>query len=390
MVCVLSERNGNPNWCQDHLMYHNAHYREYALDPGEKGERFRNLWNRIRDGVREDLPLPSYAKRAINYFASLKDHVANGSRMVSETERARRRSKCNGCRYRNREFDACSLCGCALSGNAILGDKLAWESSSCFNWKKYGVAVGCFNLPKLAELQIIVIGDKCGSVPILLCDDSPPGTERQQAHAALAMKYPNVEYWPNPENYGHHRGDASCFWKAIQWGNIRKLSTVCKLSMRHIFTLDNWLPDSCSEFEKTGHATGCVNCIDNNTRLFIRSESVLLNVRRWFDSGAYQELQGRNSYAPVVELHYNHIMCKHFGVKQWKDVKGECEIADRWEWPLMNEQRNLRTDGIIWHCSNGAEEYRALAKSYGIELENDFHTGGSELGAGYAKGYRIG
>lgn len=387
--CKVVFRGGN-YWCEDHRRFHLGHTFELSQSLSEAGQAYRDSCDK-RAGITpaEGVALPSLLKRASNYFTSLAEHISNGSKVVESDERAYRREKCNGCRYRNRELDACSLCGCSLEATA-LGDKLGWASSRCFNWERSGVALGCYNLPKLAELQILVIGDKCGPTPILLCDDTTPGTERQLAHAALAKKYPNVEYWPNPENYGHHKGDASCFWKAIQWGKIRQLKTVCKLSMRHVFTADNWLKDSADEFEQSGHATGCSNCIDNDTRLFIRSEAVLLNVARWFDSGAYQQLQGRNSYAPVVELHYNHIMCQYFGVMNWTDEKGSCEIGERWVWPLMNERRNALSGHALWHCANARNEYVELAKKYGVDLEEDFHTGGSDNRVGFAKDYRIG
>lgn len=357
------------------------------INHGEDGKPTRG--SQFPTYVHTDSPLPSLFVRSANYISSLADHVAGGSVLVSDEVKSHRRKKCDQCQYRNREHDACSLCGCQLNKTAI-GDKLAWATSRCFNWEKSGVAIGCYNLPKLAELQIQVIADKCGPVPILLCDDTKPGTDRQQAIADLAKKYPNVKYWGNPENYGHHRGDASCFWKAIQWGKIEGLEVVCKLSMRHIINIDNWLKDSSKAFLESGHATGASGCIDNDTRLFIRSECVLLNVAKWFDSGAYKELQGRNSYAPVVELHYNHIMCQYFGVMQWNDEKGACEMGQRWLWPLMNERRNRRVDGIIWHCSNTEDEYRELAEKYKLKLDDDFHCAGSEQRRGYASSYKIG
>ncbi len=333
--------------------------------------------------------LPGFFKRSANYLASLTEHVANGSVTVSAEEKAHRRGKCDKCQFRNKEQDACSLCGCSLE-STVLGDKLAWAVSRCFNWERVGVAIGCYNLPKLVELQIQLIADKCGGVPVLLCDDSAPGSEKQIAHHRLAKKYPHVKYWPNPENYGHHRGDSTVFWKAIQWGKVEKLDVVCKLSHRHLVNIDRWLQDGAAGLLASGHATGTNNCIDNNTRLYVRSECCLLNVAKWFDSGAYKDLQGRNSYAPVVELHYNHIMCQHFGAMPWSDEKGDCTIGNRWVWPMLGERRNVRKEGLIWHCTHGAEEYRDLALKYGITLDEDFHVDGCDKRKGFAANYKVG
>lgn len=390
-TCDLVMRNDGSAWCNDCLRVHAGHTIKIALGTTPEDEAYRRLWRglpQVTNPVSHNCSdSPNVFKRITNYAVSLASHVVDGLQKAANDELLHRQSKCATCMY-NKD-GSCMLCGCPLSGT-IIGDKLAWASSKCWNWEKAGVAIGCFNLPKLAELQIVSIGKLCGPTPILICDDSVPGSDKQKAHEQLARKYPNVTYWPNPENYGHHRGDASCYWKAIQWGNMNKLDVVCKLSMRHLFTHSNWLKNAAEPFLVSGEATGAVNCIDNNTRLYIRSEAALLNVRKWFDSGAWKDLQGRNSYAPVVELHYNHIICKYFGDMEWTDEKGKDKIGRRWIWPALRERRYEKQDGILWHCANTEEEYRNYAKQFGMELDHDFHVNGSEQRTGYTKGYKIG
>lgn len=399
--CVL-EKRGEHFWCEGHQMFHYGHMAEIAISTSEKAQAYRRLWAGLSPDYmsevescgtcaseKEPLKPPGMIKKALNYMASLAEHVASGSELVSDDEKAHRRKKCDDCQLRIKSNDSCSLCGCPLHETEI-GDKLAWKTSKCFGWERHGLAIGVYNMPRLAELHILLANDKCGAMPILLCDDTKPGTERQIQIAALAKKYPNVEYWGNPENYGHHRGDATAFWKAIQWGKSRSLDVVCKMSMRHLINTDNWLQAGAAGLLASKEATGGVNCIDNNTRLYIRSECVLLDVAKWFDSGAYQMLQGRNSYAPVVELHYNHIMCSKFGEMAWSDEKGTCKIGRRWIWPLLNERRNMRTEGILWHCANTAQEYHELADKYGVKLDDGFHTGGAEMRRGFAREYKIG
>lgn len=46
MVCTLIEKDGKPNYCEKHG-YHEGHYALYAVDPGEKGERFRKYWDSL-------------------------------------------------------------------------------------------------------------------------------------------------------------------------------------------------------------------------------------------------------------------------------------------------------------------------------------------------------
>lgn len=50
MICTLTEKDGKPNWCECHQMYHPGHYAAYAVDPGPKGEKFRALWTSQNNG----------------------------------------------------------------------------------------------------------------------------------------------------------------------------------------------------------------------------------------------------------------------------------------------------------------------------------------------------
>lgn len=57
MVCDLVTKNELPNWCERHQIYHNGHYAGYAVDPGEKGQRFRKLWDEQK-GIEKKLLRP--------------------------------------------------------------------------------------------------------------------------------------------------------------------------------------------------------------------------------------------------------------------------------------------------------------------------------------------
>lgn len=60
MVCTLVDRDGIKNYCERHKMQHRGHYAAYAIDPGEKGERFRKLWDKqagLAKPIRQPLSL---------------------------------------------------------------------------------------------------------------------------------------------------------------------------------------------------------------------------------------------------------------------------------------------------------------------------------------------
>ena len=138
-ICTLTEHDGKHNWCERHQMYHNGHYAKYAVDAGEKGQKFRALWDRQASGDRSNLPMPSLAVKAKNYLADLAEHVAGGRILVPLEVRAARAAICDPCAHRNTNQNACSLCGCSLHGDNVLGDKLGWAVSKCpaGKWGKY-------------------------------------------------------------------------------------------------------------------------------------------------------------------------------------------------------------------------------------------------------------
>lgn len=127
--CVLIEINGMFK-CERHDMFHNGPNRAYALGTDSESVAVRLGWDRIKFGEQNN-PLPSLMTRARNYIATLAEHVANGSRMVPLEVRKERWEICEPCEHRNREMNACSLCGCGLNEGNVLGDKLSWEVSRC-------------------------------------------------------------------------------------------------------------------------------------------------------------------------------------------------------------------------------------------------------------------
>jgi hypothetical protein len=89
--------------------------------------------------VHQDKSLPGVFRQVANFIASLAEHTANHNRMIPLEVRQHRWNQCEPCEHRNRQYNSCSKCGCLLSGQGLLGDKLAWEVSKCpvgkwLNW----------------------------------------------------------------------------------------------------------------------------------------------------------------------------------------------------------------------------------------------------------------
>ena len=130
-ICILIEKDGKPNWCERHKTHHRGHYAQYAIDEGEKGQKFRRLWDR-------QLLSTSITTKARSYISTLSQHVLNGSKTVPDEIREQRQAICNGCDKRDPVKNACKVCGCKLE-KTFLGDKLAWAVSSCplGKWQAY-------------------------------------------------------------------------------------------------------------------------------------------------------------------------------------------------------------------------------------------------------------
>ena len=95
MICTLIEKDGKPNWCTTPGHgYHRGHYAAYAVDPGEKGQRFRKYWDERRDEADR--------KRS--------DCIYLGSRLTKEEgkrhelELLQLQVKCNTCNGERHEF----------------------------------------------------------------------------------------------------------------------------------------------------------------------------------------------------------------------------------------------------------------------------------------------
>ena len=152
---------------------------------------------------------------------------------------------------------------------------------------------------------------------------------------------------------------------------------VAKLSHRHLIDLPRWLQDGAKALLADGAAVSSQDCYDNGSRLYLRSEACLLDIRQWWETGAWKEFVGRKSLAPCAELHYWHLIVTHLGGRIHP-------------WTILSSTRNKQMPGIIWHCANSERDYHDLAARFGLTLDPDFHNDGSQTRKGFGKSYRTG
>lgn len=222
-------------------------------------------------------------------------------------------------------------------------------------------------MPELARLQVTLIRETCGDVPVLLADD---GSDRDAEFEAVAESFKGVEFWPSDQRRGHYAGDLSVFWKALQWASSRGLKWVCKLSQRFVWTQPGWLRMAVEGLAASGEATMMQRCLDSGQNLYVRSECMLLEVERWLP--LYKEFDMFQIGNPT-ELYIWHRVHAHFGERF-------CP------WPGMPEDRYRPTPGSLWHGCDSEGSFRELARSRGIELGPEFNTGGWEGQPGWKRG----
>lgn len=226
-----------------------------------------------------------------------------------------------------------------------------------------GIVIGTYGLPQLARLQVKLIRETCGDVPILFADDAAelahPGTDA--AFHAITEEFPGVTYWPSAERRGHYAGDLSVFWKGLQWAQGRGLRWLCKLSQRMLWTRVGWLADAVRELEASGLPTMFQGCIDNGKDLYCRSECVLMDARVW---GQHWQLFDRPKLHNATEFYLWDLVyrfhAKRFHV--WSEI------------PLVRELRP-RPGAFVWHTCHGDADYAALHARFGVAPDR---RGGSQ------------
>lgn len=235
---------------------------------------------------------------------------------------------------------------------------------------KVGVAVGCYGWPRLAETQVNLIRQHNGPMPILLCDDGSPHTA---AFDDLERRYPDVTHWPNPERKGHYAGDLSVFSKAVQWGKTTGLDYVVKVSQRMLVDRPGWIGQAVETLAPTGYATLAAPCVDGRVDLHIRSELVMMEVRRWCAGEPLRRMSlDRLGHGRPTELAVNHI--------------ARVTLGGAYPWPGLPRNRYQRTDGYVWHCSHKREEYAAVALRFGLTLDDGFHVNGADKSGDWLAG----
>ncbi len=237
---------------------------------------------------------------------------------------------------------------------------------------KAGVVIGTYGLPSLAALQIKLIRKHNGEVPILLVDDCSDGTDITPLEGTnfgklskLSRENKGVLVWSNPVRMGHAGGDMTSFFTGIQWAAANNLDALVKFSFRFVFDRPNWLADWLADFWPSGRATSSQKAREGGARFDIRSECMMMDTRMWNQEAILDHIRPR----PLSKTEGK------WGVAGeavlWDTIRDRLD-NDLHRCKLFNEDRYQKQPGFLWHCANGADEYKAVFDREGIEMDPGF------------------
>jgi hypothetical protein len=235
-----------------------------------------------------------------------------------------------------------------------------------------GVVLGFSRWPELIDLQLAVIRETCGGVPVLVSADPDPKRPDDVSALAAVCRRRRAELIVTPERIGHTGGDMAAYGRGVVWGASHGLAVVAKLSQRFLVTRPRWLQDGAAELLLSGlpAATRYAEPAPppNKWGDALRTEAMLIDVSQWNRPAVLARLAPR---------------------KRWADRPGGYQAEDQihdlireelggayWPWWLVSAQRYAKADGVVWRMANARADYDALASRFGVRLPADFKVDG--------------
>lgn len=232
------------------------------------------------------------------------------------------------------------------------------------------VAVVTYGWPRLMELQIRLIRETCGPVPVLLVDDCSPA---RWEIAGLASRYPGVDFRSPPRRRGHLAGDLWGYAAALRWAAGQGYRVLAKLSRRLLITRRGWLAEGARHL--VGKALASQPWEMDGHPFPVRGEGCLLDVKRWSRPDAWARLELPPNPPDVLPLDPEAIL--------WATA---CQLGAVGTWPLLPANRRARSPDLLWHDANTEADYRALAAWFGLTLDADFTVKPSQSIPNYLRG----
>jgi hypothetical protein len=241
-----------------------------------------------------------------------------------------------------------------------------------------GVVIGHYNGLAFLELNLRLIREHCGDIPILISDDCSPGFGPDPPpHSAfgrllaLQARYGNLRVWPNPTRIGHMGGDLAAVWKGIIWAKGAGLGFLAKLSQRCVIDRKGWLQAASAQLRRSGHALLGRSCMHEGFN--IRTEALVLDVEQWHRPDILMHLVPRRIQSPVEQV-------------LWEDVQHRLD-GNMAHWELLSPSRYTATPDAYFRAANPPADYERLARRVGLDYTAaDFDTTRSDRQPDYLQG----
>lgn len=233
-----------------------------------------------------------------------------------------------------------------------------------------GVVIGTYGAPAYVALQLEARKKFYPELPCLIHDDSSLDREELKG----LCKSAEVDFATTSERHGWSLGDMAAIVAGLDWGRSRKIDIIVKLSRRFLICND-WHLDLQKLAYRTQYATYGNACGYHN--LPFRPECMGMHVETWHNSGAVEEMRvyvkrgqrveqmiERWYQARALRIHQAHApaILKRREYLFPRDARwGGYAI-----WDMLGLSRRADVPGVLWHEVHSAEDYFALAQSWGI------------------------
>lgn len=251
------------------------------------------------------------------------------------------------------------------------------------NWPTVGVSIGHYGMPGLIELQAKIIREQCGAVPILVSDDHTEeafteenpndGLLKKARLLDIVERYGLIYQDAASERVGHAGGDLGAFYHGLNYAKKHGVDYWLKLSQRLVIDRPLYLQKLADIMQRKNSHT-MSNVHKNRGKFFfsIRSECVMMDVKRWHRSDILQLLTPRGLGHAAENV-----------VEKCVGILGGSKI----NCPLMTDDRSRYHKDVYWYEQpNANDAYTALAAKYDVDLGLGFHVGGSIHSPGFRWG----
>ena len=228
-----------------------------------------------------------------------------------------------------------------------------------------GVVIGTYASVPYVHLQLALIRETYPDLPVLVHDDC---SERGEELKTLCLQY-KADFRSTTKREGHPVGDAFALAAGLEWASERGVELLVKFSRRWIY-LCEWL--SSIQFLAVESQASTFSSWCKRWGFGFRTECLAAHVSGWVESGAVAKLRGIPG--GLLEQHVDRISgevetCQKFVEWMTKQPAYPDRHKNYAQWPLMRASKGEKVPWLLWHETNGKDDYAAELTKLGVEYD---------------------